>query len=228
MRRADRLFQILQYLRGGRLTTAAALADRLEVTPRTIYRDISHLIGAGVPIEGEAGVGYLMRDGFDLPPLMFTHDEMVALVAGMRILQTWGGTAMAAAAAEALVKIDAVLPPPVRHRAGQITVHAVQTPWTNGEWRAHLDRFEAASEAQFRLVIGYDDEQGRTTERVVRPLGVWFWGRVWTAICWCELREDFRMFRIDRVTRLAEGTRFRHEKGKTLRDFCETEAYRHG
>ncbi len=109
MRRADRLFQIVQYLRGGRLLTARTLAERLEVSERTIYRDIADLIGSGVPIEGEAGVGYLMRAGYDLPPLMFNRNEIVALVAGARLIRAWGGASMAQAAEEALVKIDAVL-----------------------------------------------------------------------------------------------------------------------
>ena len=110
MRRADRLFQIVQHLRGGRLVTAAQLALRLEVSPRTIYRDIADLIGSGVPVDGEAGVGYVMRAGFDLPPLMFTRDEVVALVAGARLIRAFGGAAMARASEEALVKINAVLP----------------------------------------------------------------------------------------------------------------------
>ncbi|MEM8694203.1 MAG: YafY family protein [Pseudomonadota bacterium] len=227
MRRADRLFQILQYLRGGRLTTAAQLAEKLEVTPRTIYRDVAHLIGSGVPIEGEAGVGYIMRDGYDLPPLMFTHDEIVALVSGARILQSWGGTKMAAAAQEALVKIDTVLPEEARAQAGQVNVHAMETPWHGGLWRDFLDRFEAASEQHVRLQMTYIDEAGNTTERVIRPLGIWFWGKVWTAVCWCELRDGFRMFRLDRVVTLDELDRFRPDKNQTLRAFMETEAYRH-
>ncbi len=227
MRRADRLFQILQYLRGGRLTTAAQLAEKLEVTPRTIYRDIAHLIGSGVPIEGEAGVGYLMRDGYDLPPLMFTHDEIVALVSGARILQSWGGTKMAAAAQEALIKIDTVLPEEARAQVGQVNVHAMQMPGHSGSWRDYLDQFEAASEDRIRLQISYQDEAGNGTERVVRPLGVWFWGKVWTAICWCELRVDFRMFRLDRVEKVTVLDRFRPEKGQSLRDFYVSEAYLH-
>jgi len=226
MRRADRLFQILQYLRGGRLMTSAQLAERLEVTQRTIYRDIAHLIGSGVPIDGEAGVGYLMRDGYDLPPLMFTHDEIVALVAGARILQTWGGTKMAAAAQEALVKIDTVLPEGARVKAGQVNVHSVEMPWQGGAWRGFLDQFEAASEDHRRLAMTYEDEQGAGTKRVVRPLGVWFWGKVWTAICWCELRDDFRMFRLDRVVAIEAMDRFRPQKGQTLKDFYDTKAYR--
>ncbi|VAW06688.1 Transcriptional regulator, DeoR family, partial [hydrothermal vent metagenome] len=110
MRRADRLFQIVQYFRGGRLVTAAQLGAWLEVSERTIYRDIADLQGSGVPIDGEAGVGYLMRDGYDLPPLMFTRDEIVALVAGARLIRAWGGADMARAAEEALVKIETVLP----------------------------------------------------------------------------------------------------------------------
>ena len=227
MRRADRLFQILQYLRGGRLMTSAQLAEKLEVTQRTIYRDIAHLVGSGVPIDGEAGVGYLMRDGYDLPPLMFTHDEIVALVAGARLLQTWGGTKMGEAAQEALVKIDTVLPEAARIKAGRVNIHAIGTPWQGGSWRGFLDQFEAASEDHIRLQMTYEDEKGARTGRIVRPLGVWFWGKVWTAICWCELRQDFRMFRLDRVVGIEELDRFRPEKGQTLKDFYEAEAYRH-
>ncbi len=226
MRRADRLFQILQYLRGGRLTTAAQLAEKLEVTPRTIYRDVAHLIGSGVPIEGEAGVGYLMRDGYDLPPLMFTHDEIVALVSGARLLQSWGGTKMAAAAQEALIKIDAVLPEDARRQVGQVQLHAMETPWHQGHWRDYLDRFETASQDHIRLQMTYADEAGRETARIVRPLGVWFWGKVWTAVCWCELREGFRMFRLDRIVALAELDPFRPVNGQSLRDFYESGSYK--
>lgn len=226
MRRADRLFQILQFLRGGRLVTAAQLAERLEVTPRTIYRDIAHLIGSGVPIDGEAGVGYLMRDGFDLPPLMFSHDEIVALVSAARLLKAWGGSKMAAAAEEALVKIDAVLPDDLRVRSGQVHVHAFEIAGVGQTWRDFLDQIEDAAEKHIRLDMSYRDEEGRPTHRVVRPLGAWFWGKVWTAICWCELRQDFRMFRLDRIVSLEPAGRFRPEKGKTLRDFYETESYK--
>ncbi|MCA8967789.1 MAG: HTH domain-containing protein, partial [Planctomycetes bacterium] len=122
MRRADRLFQIVQYLRGGRLVTAKDLAERLEVSQRTVYRDVADLIGSGVPIEGEAGVGYVMRAGYDMPPLMFTQSEVAALVAGARLIRAWGGAAMAEAAQEALVKIEAVLPEEARRKAGEVRV----------------------------------------------------------------------------------------------------------
>jgi predicted DNA-binding transcriptional regulator YafY len=219
MRRADRLFQIVQHLRGGRLTTARALAEKLEVSERTIYRDIADLIGSGVPVEGEAGVGYIMREGFDLPPLMFTRGEIVALVAGARLIRAWGGAAMAAAAEEALVKIGAVLPEDARSRAAAVQVHAFQMPDLDDRARELLDRIERATEARRRLAISYEDEAGARTERVVRPLGLWFWGKVWTLVGWCELREDFRMFRVDRIGEMTEGERFRDERGKSLTTF---------
>lgn len=219
MRRADRLFQIVQYLRGGRLVTAANLAERLEVSPRTIYRDIADLQSSGVPIDGEAGVGYLMRDGYDLPPLMFTRDEIVALVSGARLIRAWGGVAMARAAEEALVKIESVLPPAERHRPDKIEIHAFAPEMTT-EVRARIDKFERAAEERHRLRISYRDAESRATQRVIRPLGLWFWGKVWTLVAWCELREDFRMFRLDRIDALADtGEQFRQERGKTLADF---------
>lgn len=219
MRRADRLFQIVQYLRGGRLLTAAKLAETLEVSDRTIYRDIADLQASGVPIDGEAGVGYVMRAGFDLPPLMFTRDEIVALVAGARLIRAWGGAEMARAAEEALVKIEAVLPDAERDRAKQIQVHAF-APEMTPEVRARIDEIERATETRHRLALAYQDADEQVTERTVRPLGLWFWGKVWTLVAWCELRDDFRMFRLDRISEMTKnGATFRPEPGKTLTDF---------
>lgn len=219
MRRADRLFQIVQYLRGGRLVTAAQLSERLEVSERTIYRDIADLQASGVPIDGEAGVGYLMRDGYDLPPLMFTRDEIVALVAGARLIRAWGGAAMARAAEEALVKIESVLPDPVRERADRIEIHAIAQEMTQ-DVRERIDAIEFSVEQRNRLDLSYLDAESRATKRTVRPLGLWFWGKVWTLVAWCELRDDFRMFRLDRIVEMNRQTdRFRPERGKTLADF---------
>lgn len=219
MRRADRLFRLVQLLRGGRLTTAKRLAEQLEVSERTIYRDIADLMGSGVPIEGEAGVGYVMRDGYDMPPLMFTAEEAAALVAGARLLQAWGGAAMAAAAEEAVMKIDAVLPARARDRARAAPVHAFATGPMSPELRVRLDSVDRAIHARLRLRIFYGDEEGRRSERVIRPFGLWFWGKVWTVVAWCELRDDFRMFRVDRIARMEEGEPFRQEKGKDLAAF---------
>lgn len=227
MRRADRLFQIVQYLRGGRLVTAEALAGRLEVSKRTIYRDVADLIGSGVPIEGEAGVGYVMRAGYDMPPLMFNEAEIVALVAGARLLRAWGGAQMAASAEEALVKIEAVLPDTARSRAERTQIHAFQMPELDDDTRARIDRLEAAANTRTRMEIGYADEAGAETGRVIRPLGLWFWGKVWTVIAWCELRDDFRMFRVDRIGGMTELDRFRAEREKSLQAFFRSEKYRH-
>lgn len=225
MRRADRLFQIVQYLRGGRLLTAAQLADRLEVTPRTIYRDIADLIGSGVPIDGEAGVGYLMREGYDLPPLMFTQDEIVALVAGARLLRAWGGANMAAAAEEALVKINAVLPEAARKRADQVHIHAFDTNDMTPELRARIDLVETAANTHRSLDITYADGTDQRSARRIRPLGLWYWGKVWTVVSWCELRNDFRNFRLDRIDDLTLGDTYKPQRGQTLRDFFVTKAY---
>lgn len=219
MRRADRLFQIVQYLRGGRLVTAAQLAGSLEVSERTVYRDIADLQACGVPIDGEAGVGYVLRAGFDLPPLMFTRDEIAAIVAGARFVRAFGGAAMARAAEEALVKIEAVLPDAERHRAGQVEIHAMGSEMTRAV-RTRIDEIDAAVEGRRRLRMAYQDAEARPTERTVRPLGLWFWGKVWTLVAWCELRDDFRMFRVDRIERLVDlEDTFRPERGKTLADF---------
>lgn len=199
MRRADRLFQIVQYLRGGRLVTAASLAERLEVSERTIYRDIADLQSTGVPIDGEAGIGYIMRSGFDLPPLMFTREEIVALVTGARMVKAWGGTAMIAAVEEALVKIETVLPEPERARVAGTTVFSPQMGLAD-ETRMMIDRCEAAVEARAVLAFDYRDAEDVPTRRSVQPLGLWFWGKVWTLVAWCELRKDFRMFRLDRIS----------------------------
>ncbi|MCT4683492.1 MAG: YafY family transcriptional regulator [Roseicyclus sp.] len=232
MRRADRLFQIVQHLRGGRLVTAQALAERLEVSTRTIYRDIADLQGTGVPIEGEAGVGYIMAAGFDLPPLMFTRDEVTALVAGARLLQAFGGAEMGRAAEEALVKIRAVLPEAEQGPAREVALAAIGIGF-DAPLRARLDALQSAIDGSLRLHLDYRDEAGRPSARSVRPLGQLFWGKVWTLIAWCELREDFRMFRADRIEAMTPGDRVRPERGKRLVDFyarieAENSAQDHG
>ncbi|MGE0500966.1 MAG: helix-turn-helix transcriptional regulator [Rhizobiaceae bacterium] len=220
MRRADRLFQIVQHLRGGRLVTAHKLGAWLEVSERTIYRDIADLQSTGVPIDGEAGVGYMMREGFDLPPLMFTRDEIVALVAGARMVRAFGGATMARAAEEALVKIGAVLPEAEKARIARTEIHTPMWVVSDSD-RAAIDLIERSIEKRDVLMLEYTDEAGRDTAgRPVRPLGLWFWGKVWTLVAWCELRDDFRTFRIDRIASVtAAGRLFRPERGKQLADF---------
>ncbi len=219
MRRADRLFQIVQYLRGGRLVTARQLAEKLEVSDRTIYRDIADLQSTGVPIDGEAGVGYILRQGFDLPPLMFTRDEIIALVAGARLVRAWGGASMARAAEEALIKIEAVVPEGDRQLLRQTQIHAMSMNITPFE-REMIDRVQKSADEKAVIAIRYRDAEGRESVRDIRPLGLWFWGKVWTLVAWCEMRSDFRAFRTDRIIDAKEtGRIFRAERGKTLADF---------
>lgn len=228
MRRAERLFQIIQLIRGRRLSTATFLAQRLEVSARTVYRDIADLMAQGVPIEGEAGVGYRMNAGFDLPPLMFTQDEARALVASVRLAQPRLDAALARQAEAALSKILAVLPAAARAAADSLAVYApdfgVDTPT-----RARLEVLRVAIEARRQLQFGYLDGQGRSSDRTVRPLGCFYWGQVWTLAAWCETRIGFRSFRVDRISRLAVlETRFNDEAGKTLADLMRQVDHKSG
>lgn len=218
MRRADRLFELVQLIRGRRLATAAWLAQRLEVSERTVYRDVADLQAQGVPIEGEAGVGYRMAAGFDLPPLMFTRDEAKALVAAVRIAQTRLDATLAAQAEGALSKILSVLPPAVRAAAESLAVYAPASA-TDDTTRERLSLLREAIEARRKLRVDYRDVKGQDSTRVLRPLACLYWDSAWTLAAWCELRRDFRSFRIDRLRRLQvldEG--FRDEPGKTLAD----------
>lgn len=219
MRRADRLFQLVQLIRGRRLSTAAFLAQRLEVSARTIYRDVADLQHQGVPIEGEPGVGYRLGAGFDLPPLMFSEDEAKALVAGARLAQTWLDPALARQARQALGKILSVLSGPTRAAAESLALYApafALDPVT----QQSLQTLREAVQARRLLSIRYRDAAGQGSQRRLRPLGCFFWGKVWTLAAWCETRQAFRSFRVDRideVQRLDEV--FRDEAGKTLADF---------
>ena len=219
MRRADRLFQIVQLIRGRRLTTAAHLAQRLEVSERTIYRDVADLQHQGVPIEGESGVGCRLGSGFDLPPLMFTHDEARALVASVRMAQAWQDPAMAQAAEVALGKIMSVLPPAARAAAQAMAVYAPPIGLEPAV-QATLQTLREAVQARRKLLLDYSDVSGQPSQRVVRPLGCFYWGKVWTLAAWCESREAFRNFRLDRIAgvKILDSI-FRDEAGKTLADF---------
>jgi len=218
MRRADRLFQVVQVIRGRRLTTAAFLARRLEVSERTIYRDVADLQHQGVPIEGEAGVGYRLGAGFDLPPLMLTQDEASALVASARLAQSWLDPAMARAVEGALGKILSVLPPAARVAAESLALYAPMPALAlDAPARARLQTLREAVQSRHKLRMDYRDVAGAASRRIVRPLGCFYWGRVWTFSAWCELRGDFRGFRVDRIDAIEVlPERFRDEPGKTL------------
>ena len=219
MRRADRLFQIVNVLRRRRTaTTATRLAERLGVSERTVYRDIRDLILAGTPIDGEAGVGYRIRPGYDLPPLMFDRDEIQALVLGARIVRQFGDPALARASDAILDKVAAIVP---KDLAPLVTETRLFVPSTIGAGKS-ADGLTIAREALIarrKIELSYAKADGAATKRTVRPLGIFFWGRTWTLAAWCELRQDFRNFRLDRIaasTMLDET--FEDEAGKALRD----------
>lgn len=219
MRRADRLFQVIQLLRRRNVATAAWLAHELEVSERTIYRDVRDLTLSGVPIEGEAGVGYILRRGFDLPPLMFTEAEIEAMVLGARIVTSWGDAGLAKAAAEALARVEAVLPDRLRAR---ITGTPLFAPGFHVPQAVAgtLTVMRAAIDEKRKMHLAYVSAEDAATERDVRPLGLFFWGTTWSLTAWCELREDFRSFRLDRMRKFrALPERFRNEPGRTIDDY---------
>jgi predicted DNA-binding transcriptional regulator YafY len=203
MRRADRLFRIVQLLRAGRLQTARSLAEKLEVTPRTIYRDVQDLQLSGVPIVGEAGVGYTLRRDYDLPPLMFDRREITALVLGSRMVAAWGDGELASAANDALRKIEAVLTPALRDRIDAVRLYVPAYGLKNqGSTREMLEQLRGAVEGQQVIEVQYCDEKSQVTERRLRPVALLFWGNAWTVVAWCEMRVDFRSFRADRFKTL--------------------------
>lgn len=218
MRRADRLFRLLLELRRGRIVTARELARRLEVSERTVYRDVADLSASGIPIAGEAGVGYRLA-GFELPPLMFDRDEVEALVLGARVAEAWGDGALAGAARSALAKIEAVLP---RGRERLVEETRLYAP-VHGEPPAEklpLSDLRAAVRDRRRVRLFYRDAEARESERTVRPLALSFYPPVWLLIAWCELRRDFRNFRLDRVlSQEVTSERFEEEPGRTLADY---------
>ena len=218
MRRADRLFDIIQLLRRNRLVRAQDLAETLEVSERTIYRDIAALIASGVPIEGEAGVGYILRGGFDLPPLMFDTAEIEALVLGAQIVEGWADGELAAASRRAMAKIEAVLPDNLRAHIQTMPVNAPGGHWVE-PMEVDLAQIRHVIRARLKLRIQYCAKSGAESERVIRPLLLSFFGPIWTLTSWCELRCDFRTFRLDFI-RKAEilEQRFEDTPGQTLAD----------
>ncbi len=219
MRRADRLFRLVEILRSQRLATGASLAAKLDVSLRTLYRDIRDLSLSGVPIEGEAGVGYRLRYRLDVPPLLFDPAELEALLVGSRMVQAWGDRDLAQAATAALAKIHNVLPELLRREAQQAQLFIPPQPHDRPQ---HLTELRRAVRQRRIVRMTYKREDGELSERTLWPLGLFFWGRNWTLIGWCLLREDFRHFRVDRIEqlRLSEET-FPEQKGRRLADFFD-------
>lgn len=219
MRRADRLFQIVRLLQRRKCVTAAQLAERLEVSQRTIYRDVQDLGRSGVSISGEAGVGYRLERGFELPPLMFNHEEIEALVLGVRMVERWGDAALRASARSIIDKVERVLPESEQAKLQATALFAMSSPVPEHALQ-HLAQLRKATAEQRKVAIHYKDEKEQASRRTVRPLGLYFWGGVWTLGAYCDLRRDFRNFRLDRIDRLrVMAERFELVPPVTLDDF---------
>ncbi|HEY5566324.1 MAG TPA: YafY family protein [Gammaproteobacteria bacterium] len=219
MRRADRLFQIVLQLGRAKRTKARTLAERLEVSERTIYRDVRDLMGAGVPIEGEAGKGYRLRVDYQVPPMMFDDDELQALAFGAEVAKTWGDRALSDAAERVLSKVHAALPPRLRPKLALSRMHVPDFHVPDAVTEL-LGVARTAINEKRRLVLHYRDANGGLTERTVWPLGLVYWGGAWTLGAWCEFREDFRTFRVDRIQSARMlSSRIPETPGRSLEDY---------
>ncbi|KIN64724.1 Transcriptional regulator [Sulfitobacter noctilucicola] len=220
MSRQDRLFEILALLRDGRLHRAADIAATMNVSERTIYRDMDRLQASGVPVEGARGIGYRITPGYTLPPLSLTPSELEALNLGLAIVGQAADDTLKAAADTLIEKIDAVLPAHdmAQAQAWKPSLHAFTDPTRN---LAHLPLLRSAVKAQQKVRLTYTDQDGTVTTRKVRPLHMEYWGRVWTLTAWCELSRDFEVFRLDLIESLeALPDLFVDTPGRTLADFA--------
>jgi predicted DNA-binding transcriptional regulator YafY len=229
MRRADRLFDIVQALRTApHPVTAAALAEQLEVTVRTIYRDIAALQASRVPIEGAPGLGYVLRRGFDLPPLMFTTEEADAIAIGVRLLRRLRDAKLQQAAERVLAKLAVVVPEPLQLHlvSAPIYVSDGDAPSVTGVDPAALR--DAIHEAR-KVAIAYLDEKGHHTHRTIRPIAMAYYVDVTLLGAWCELRNDFRNFRVDRISNAQLlDERFLAESGKLMAEWLALPKHRPG
>lgn len=224
MSRAERLLDLIQTLRRHRRPVSGAqLADELDVSLRTIYRDVQTLIAQGAPIDGEAGIGYLLRPGFTLPPLMFSPDEIEALVLGSGMVARAADPALAKAARNALAKITAVLPAGRKDQAGAPGILAGPIKQAVVD-HVDLAPVRGAIRDEQKIWITYQDKDGIPTERTIWPIAVTFCARVRLLAAWCELRESYRHFRTDRIAGVAEvGEKYPRRRHDLIREWRELE-----
>lgn len=221
MRRAERLFILVKEMRARGVSRADDLAAALEVSVRTIYRDIAHLQGSGLPIEGEAGVGYILRPGFDLPSVTFTSEQVDALAVGLSFAESHDDPELAAAAREVRAKIQANMPQPEARKLADAPFFSMRR--RTGA-RAHAGLLRQAIRKRLVVRLTYEDKGQQNSDRLVRPLAVWSFVDGWMFSGWCELRQAFRTFRLDRITRLTLTDEvFADDESKGLRAFMEFE-----
>lgn len=224
MRRADRLFQIVEFLSSRRqAVTADVIAKEFGICKRTVYRDVQDLVLSGVPINGEAGVGYMLDRDYRLKPIMFDVAELEALILGASMVCGWTDEKFAKDAIKAVQKIYNVLPGGLRDEMAKTALFAPQktnkVPWT-----VDFTAIRHAIRAKNKVHFKYKREDGQGSQRTIRPLALTFFSPVWLLSGWCEKRDDFRHFRLDRMEEMdVLKERFRDEKGKTLKDLHEKE-----
>jgi predicted DNA-binding transcriptional regulator YafY len=223
MRRAERLFRLVNELRSRGVCRAEDLATYFEISVRTVYRDIAHLQGSGLPIEGEAGVGYLLRPGFDLPAMTFTFEQLDALAMGLSFVEVAGDTSLAEAAREVRGKIQASLPDPDKRKLENAPLFASRR---DGPALPSMKLIRRAVRARNILHLVYEDSAGTKSDRRVRPLAIWAFTDGWLFAAWCELRNDFRAFRLDRITKIDEtGDQFPDDPSQNLKAYLATKIF---
>jgi predicted DNA-binding transcriptional regulator YafY len=223
MARSQRLLELIQVLRRHRQPVSGqALADELSVSLRTVYRDIQTLIGQGATIDGEAGLGFVLRPGFVLPPLMFSDEELEALVLGLRWVAQRTDASFEHAAMNALAKIAAVLPDDLRNNVEGIGL--IPVPSRDADARHDLAPIRAAIRSEQMVVLDYADVKGEHTRRTIWPIALAFFENSRVLAAWCELRQDFRHFRIDRIIALHEtGQRYPQRRRVLMKQWREIE-----
>ncbi|MCB4435153.1 YafY family transcriptional regulator [Alteromonas sp. McT4-15] len=220
MRKAERLNEIVHHLRRmHHATTAQKLADLFEVSERTIYRDIQDLVDSGIPISGEAGVGYLIDKKYHLPPIMFDADEIEAIALGIGMVSNWTDDAFAQKAKSAYQKIQATLTEGMIHELTQISTFSAPSRYKI-PWEVNFTEVRECIRRKQFVTFCYLDLKEQKTERTIRPLALISFSPIWLLAGWCEIRQAFRNFRLDRISQFSvTAERFRDEKGKTLTDY---------
>lgn len=222
MRKAERLNEIVHHLRRmHQAVTADTLAALFEVSPRTIYRDIQDLMDSGIPITGEAGVGYVIDKHYHLPPIMFDADEIEAIALGIGMVSNWTDAAFARKAKSAYEKIQATLTAPMIHELTQISTFSAPSRYKI-PWKVNFTEVRECIRRKQFVTFSYLDLSDQVTERTIRPLALISFSPIWLLAGWCEMRQNFRNFRLDRISDFSVSpTRFRDEKGKALSDYLK-------
>jgi predicted DNA-binding transcriptional regulator YafY len=219
--------KLVHYLRRmRRAVTAQRIAEDFDICQRTVYRDIHDLMNSGVPIYGEAGVGYVIDKKYHLPPVMFDPDELEAIALGIAMVRNWTDEAFAEKANSAYEKIQAALPETLLNDLQQLATYSMPSS-AKIPWEVSFSEVRECIRQKQKIKFTYSDEKKKTTTRKVRPLSLIYFGPVWLLVAWCEKRKDFRNFRLDRMKELTKtGQYFRDEKGKTLQDYIDSMKYK--